>query len=219
MRIKQFAIMLVVWSTGVSLTGFVCRAREMQLRVILAERRGCDALVSSGTRSRETLPIAHTMLLDDPADHWITIMISPLKCLQVTQLQESDFNTKYGISTVVINDDTTSENSWWDVSCNLNFITINSFNYYSTQENIQHIHYGPHIRWITTIYPGNFHIHRVFWWILSETLSGEFPKATPVEFISPASWMKFTRSKKKKEENEENDYIQPLIWSIVIYTV
>ena len=124
---------MICWSV----TDGVCVPREMQLRVILAGRHGLDALVASGTGSGKTLPMALTMLLDDPADHRITITISPLKRLQVTQ--ESDFNTKYGISTVVINDDTTSENSWWDVSCNLNFITIYSFNYYSTQENIQHI--------------------------------------------------------------------------------
>ena len=69
------------------------------MRVILAGRHGFDALVASGTGSGKTLPMALTMLLDDPADHRITITILPLKLLQVTH--EFDFNKKYGISTVV----------------------------------------------------------------------------------------------------------------------
>jgi replicative superfamily II helicase len=101
---------MICWSV----TASACVPREMQLRVILAERHGFDALVASGTGSGKTLPMALTMLLDNPADHRVTITISPLKRLQVTQ--ESDFNRKYGIHTVVINDDTKSENSWWDVS-------------------------------------------------------------------------------------------------------
>ena len=40
-----------------------------------------------------------------------------------------------------------------------------------------------------------FPSHPVFWWIPGETLSGEFPKVTPVESISAAGRMKFTRSK------------------------
>ena len=78
-------------------------------------------------------------------------------------------------------------------------------------------HYGPHFGWITLTYLGNFPIHWVFWWILGETLSGEFPKATPVEFISPASWIKFTRTKNKKKKM---DYIQPLIcWQSLHFVI
>ena len=80
--------------------------------------------------------MALTILLDDPADNQITITISPLKRLQVTQ--ESDFNRRYGIRTVVINDDTKNENSWRDVS--YKFLSpFNPFYRYSTQENIQHV--------------------------------------------------------------------------------
>jgi hypothetical protein len=123
---------MICWSV----TGGACVPREMQLRVIIAERHGFDTLVASGTGSGKTLPMALTILLDDPADHQITITISPLKRLQVTQ--ESDFNRRYEIRTVVINDDTKSENSWWDVS--YKFLSqFNSFYRYSTQENIQHI--------------------------------------------------------------------------------
>ena len=42
------------------------------------------------------------------------LTISPLKRLQVTQ--ESDFNTRFQIPTVVINDDTSGENDWWNMS-------------------------------------------------------------------------------------------------------
>ena len=102
---------MICWSV----TDGVCVPREMQLRVILAERHGLDAVVASGTGSGKTLPMALTMLLDNPAENRITITISPLKRLQVTQ--ESDFNGRYGIRMVVINDDTKSGNPWWDVRC------------------------------------------------------------------------------------------------------
>ena len=60
--------------------------------VILAERRGFDALVASepGIGSGKTLPMALTMSLDDLADHRITITILPPKRFKVTQ--DSDFN-------------------------------------------------------------------------------------------------------------------------------
>ena len=123
---------MICWSV----TDGACVPREMQLRVILAERHGFDTLVASGTGSGKTLPMALTILLDDPSDNQITITISPLKRLQVTQ--ESDFNRRYGIRTVVINDDTKNENSWRDVS--YKFLSpFNPFYRYSTQENIQHV--------------------------------------------------------------------------------
>ena len=60
-----------------------------------------------------------------------------------------------------------------------------------------HSHCGPHFGWITPTYPGKFPTgsHPLFWWILGEILSGEFPKATLVESISPTGQMIFTRSK------------------------
>ena len=68
---------MICWSV----TDGACVPREMQLRVILAERHGFDTLVASGTGSGKTLPMALTILLDDPADNQITITISPLKRL------------------------------------------------------------------------------------------------------------------------------------------
>lgn len=88
--------------------------REMQLRVVLADQHKKDALVSAGTGSGKTLPIVLNALLDAPDKKLVTLVISPLKRLQVTQ--ENDFNTRYGIPTVVINEDTPRDDAWWTVS-------------------------------------------------------------------------------------------------------
>jgi hypothetical protein len=88
--------------------------REMQLRSVLADHHGLDCLIAAGTGSGKTLPTALKILLDAPAPALTTITLSPLKRLQVTQ--ENDFNSKYGISTVVINEDTPRDDKWWDVS-------------------------------------------------------------------------------------------------------
>ncbi|KAF8807127.1 hypothetical protein BYT27DRAFT_7098748 [Phlegmacium glaucopus] len=85
----------------------------MQLRAVLADSQGCDALVAAGTGSGKTLPMALCILLDDPSANLITITISPLKHLQVTQ--ESDFNSRFGIHTVTINEDTPRDILWWKV--------------------------------------------------------------------------------------------------------
>ena len=88
--------------------------REMQFRVILTDFRKRDCLVAAGTASGKTLPIALCILLDDPAANFITITISPLKRLQVTQ--GSDFNSRFRIPTVTINEDTPRDIDWWNVS-------------------------------------------------------------------------------------------------------
>ena len=96
-----------------SVTGSVQVPHEMQLKAVLSNFHGKDTLVSAGTGSGKTLPIALNILLDDPARHPITVMLSPLKRLQLTQ--EFDFNSRYSIPTVVINEDTSREDSWWTV--------------------------------------------------------------------------------------------------------
>ena len=88
--------------------------REMQLKAVLADQHGKDSLVSAGTGSGKTLPIALNILLDDPAKNHVTLTLSPLKRLQVTQM--NDFNSRYGIPTVVINEDTPRDETWWNVS-------------------------------------------------------------------------------------------------------
>lgn len=97
-----------------SVTGSAQVPREMQLRVILANQNRRDCLVSAGTGSGKTLPIVLNALLDDPDKSLVTLTLSPLKRLQVTQ--ESDFNSCYGIPTVVINKDTPRDDAWWSVS-------------------------------------------------------------------------------------------------------
>jgi hypothetical protein len=96
------------------ITGSTQVPREMQLRVVLANQTGKDCIVSAGTGSGKTLPIALNALLDDPEKSLITLTLSPLKCLQMTQ--ESDFNFCYGIPTVVINEDMPRDDVWWSVS-------------------------------------------------------------------------------------------------------
>jgi hypothetical protein len=83
---------------------------EMQLRVVLANQNAKDCIVLAGTGSGKTLPIALNALLDDPTKALITLTLSPLKRLQM--MQESDFNSRYGIPTVVINGDTPREDTW-----------------------------------------------------------------------------------------------------------
>ena len=81
---------------------------------MLADVHAKDALVAAGTGSGKTLPIALCILLDDPTANYLSITISPLKRLQVTQ--ESDFNNRFGILTVTVNEDTPRDNEWWNVS-------------------------------------------------------------------------------------------------------
>lgn len=60
--------------------------REFQLRACLATQNGQDSLINAGTGSGKTLPIALNLLLDDPIDTGISLTISPLKRLQITQV-------------------------------------------------------------------------------------------------------------------------------------
>ncbi|KAN0129104.1 hypothetical protein V8E53_013100 [Lactarius tabidus] len=95
--------------------GITCSVQvphEMQLRAIFPDSQGKDTLVSAGTGSSKTLPIALNVLLDNLEKNFITLTLSLLKCLQVTQ--ELDFNTQYSIPTVVVNEDTPREDLWWN---------------------------------------------------------------------------------------------------------
>lgn len=60
--------------------------RELQLRACLATHNGRDSLINAGTGSGKTLPIALNLLLDDPKAGHISLTISPLKRLQITQV-------------------------------------------------------------------------------------------------------------------------------------
>lgn len=84
----------------------------MQLRGVVADQNGGDSLTAAGTGSGKTLPMALNIHFDDPQAHPITITISPLKRLQTTQA--NDFNNKYHIPTVTINEDTPRDEVWWN---------------------------------------------------------------------------------------------------------
>jgi hypothetical protein len=95
-------------------TGGAQIPREMQLRAVVADQNGGDSLISAGTGSGKTLPIALNFLLDDPSLEPVTLTISPLKRLQSTQA--NDFTKKYNVPTLTINEDTPRDDTWWDVS-------------------------------------------------------------------------------------------------------
>ncbi|KAF8166050.1 P-loop containing nucleoside triphosphate hydrolase protein [Pholiota molesta] len=88
--------------------------RKMQLQAILADRLNQDSLVSAGTGSGKTLPIAINILLDDPANSPITLTISPLTRLQSSQVES--FGERYGIKTFAINQYTPRDAAWWAVN-------------------------------------------------------------------------------------------------------
>jgi len=110
---KDRAICLRASLVCYCVTGATQIPREMQLKGLLANLNGKDCLIIAGTGSGKTLPIALCILLDDPAKKLVTLTLSPLKRLQITQ--ENDFNTRYGISTVCINEDTPRDENWWNV--------------------------------------------------------------------------------------------------------
>ncbi|KAF8229371.1 hypothetical protein L208DRAFT_1286947, partial [Tricholoma matsutake] len=58
----------------------------LQLHAWLAAYKGQDFLIGAGTRNGKTLPIVLNLLLNDPKDGGISLMISLLKRLQVTQV-------------------------------------------------------------------------------------------------------------------------------------
>ncbi|KAF8873123.1 hypothetical protein BD779DRAFT_1425746, partial [Infundibulicybe gibba] len=85
----------------------------IQLQAALATFHGHDSLLCAGTGMGKTLPTAISLLLDDPADNTISITISPLKRLQITQA--NDFNFKYKIPTIAINENTPRNDEFWNV--------------------------------------------------------------------------------------------------------
>jgi len=60
--------------------------REFQLKAFLAAYKGQDCLLNAGTGSGKTMSLVLSLLYDDPLDHRITLTISPLKRLQLTQV-------------------------------------------------------------------------------------------------------------------------------------
>ncbi|KAF8054015.1 P-loop containing nucleoside triphosphate hydrolase protein [Lyophyllum atratum] len=107
-RSTAYRVCLLTWTV----TGHEQVPRELQLRAFLAMHHGRDSLVDAGTGSGKTLVIVLSLLLDNPQDHHLSITISPLKRLQISQA--NDFNTQYLIPTLAINDDTPRDNSFWN---------------------------------------------------------------------------------------------------------
>lgn len=103
-----FLAMLVCWALCAKVP------RPMQLQFILADcKKRSGILVSAGTGSGKTLPMAIVIHMDDPEKKWLTITLSPLKRLQLTQLDE--FNQTFKVPTVVINEDTPRDPKWYTV--------------------------------------------------------------------------------------------------------
>jgi len=83
---------------------------EFQLTATIALMSGQDSLVDVGTGYGKTLCMILPCLLDSPGT--ISIVVSPLKRLQVVQVLEFE---RYGIKTVAINEDTPNDPELWKV--------------------------------------------------------------------------------------------------------
>jgi len=94
-RITASRVCLLAWAV----TGGTQIPRELQLRACLA--------------------IALNLLLDDPHDNYVSITISPLKRLQMTQV--NDFKLSNGLQ-IGINEDTPREDAFWNVSTILQLV-------------------------------------------------------------------------------------------------
>ncbi|KAG2044373.1 hypothetical protein BDR03DRAFT_850377 [Suillus americanus] len=91
--------------------------QQFQLEAVLATLNGQDTIITAGTGSGKTLCIIIPILL---CPGTISMTISPLKHLQATQVLES---TRYGIPTIVINKDTPTDLSLWEVNSKLGHAT------------------------------------------------------------------------------------------------
>ncbi|KAF8432233.1 P-loop containing nucleoside triphosphate hydrolase protein, partial [Boletus edulis BED1] len=89
-------------------TRFAIVPRAFQLQASLATLKGLDSIITAGTGTGKTLCLFIPILLRPNS---ISITISPLKRLQVTQVSESE---NYGIRTVAINEDTPNDPGLWE---------------------------------------------------------------------------------------------------------
>ena len=80
-RTTAYRVSCLAWAV----TGGTQVPRELQLRSCLATHNNQDSLICAGTGSGKTLPITLNLLLDNPAKGSISLTISPLKRLQITQ--------------------------------------------------------------------------------------------------------------------------------------
>ena len=84
--------------------------REFQLEAVAGALSGQDGLITAATGSGKTLIMAMLALLR-PNDRFILIV--PLKRLQKSQTAEFDM---YGVTSVIINEDTPENPELWEVS-------------------------------------------------------------------------------------------------------
>lgn len=111
---------------------------ELQLKIALAGSKGNDAFVVAGTGSGKTLASVLNQLLVESDE--VTVMLSPLKRLQLSHVgcnfnihniysalklfKVESIQALYSIETVAINEDTTNDNIFWEVSHFLVSFTI-----------------------------------------------------------------------------------------------
>ena len=93
--------------------------KEFQVTTTIALMSGQDSLVDVGTGYGKTLCMILPSLLDSPGT--ISIVISPLKRLQVVQVLEFE---RYGLKTVAINEDTPNDPELWKVWLYVTFVTF-----------------------------------------------------------------------------------------------
>ncbi|KAF8222529.1 hypothetical protein L208DRAFT_1219457, partial [Tricholoma matsutake] len=82
----------------------------LQLCAYLVTHHSQDLLISAGTGSGKTSLIILNHLLNDPRDNGMSLTISPSG-----HPGGNDFNAKYGIQTIVINDCTPREDTYWNM--------------------------------------------------------------------------------------------------------
>lgn len=107
--------------------------RSIQLEAALGLEDGNDVFVQAGTGSGKTLTAVLNQLLE--TSDGLTMIISPLKRLQASHVrytfrgchsdqltlifcpvcQASDMERLYGLTTIVVNDDTPRDNTYWKV--------------------------------------------------------------------------------------------------------
>ena len=107
---EKLAIGLRACLTMWSASGKMIVPMEFQLQAVISVMSGQDALIDVATGYGKTLCMIIPCLLDAPG--MVSIIISPLKRLQVVQVLEFE---RYGIRTVAINEDTPNDPELWKV--------------------------------------------------------------------------------------------------------
>ncbi|THV00107.1 P-loop containing nucleoside triphosphate hydrolase protein [Dendrothele bispora CBS 962.96] len=102
-----YQLCLVCWHV----TGRTQCPKQLQLKFACAVKTKQDVFLNVGTGFGKTLASILLQLLSD--GEVITIIISPLKRLQASQAES--LQMKYGLCTIVVNEDTPSDDHFWKV--------------------------------------------------------------------------------------------------------